>query len=128
MYDLLLSGQYLYVGKTPCAAGSSRSVFADFTLPTSQRPDGSKRYQIDMKLTLGAAVFWLSMAMAQGQAVGQERLLNCTSTVVEDYDCAQVIAPVACYNQFKFNSASTFTCIEGKDDADKARMVSRPPR
>lgn len=80
-----------------------------------------------MKFTIGAAAFWLSMAMVQGQAVGQERLLNCTSTVVEDYDCAQVIAPVACYNQFKFNSASTFTCIEGKDDADKARMVRRTP-
>ena len=75
-----------------------------------------------MKFTLAAMALWLSVA--QGQAAGQERLLTCTSAVVEDYDCAQVIAPVACYNQFKFNSASTFTCIEGKDDADKARMVS----
>ncbi|KAK0738861.1 hypothetical protein B0T18DRAFT_289485, partial [Schizothecium vesticola] len=52
----------------------------------------------------------------------------CTSAVVEDYDCAHVIAPVACYNQFKFNSASTFTCIEGKDDADKARMFCKCAR
>lgn len=123
MSDQVLTAQYLYVAKTPCAVGSFRSVSAEFTFPRSQRPDPDKRNQVAMKLTLGAAALWLSMAMVQGQAVGQERLLNCTSTVVEDYDCAQVIAPVACYNQFKFNSASTFTCIEGKDDADKARMV-----
>ena len=96
--------------------------------PSLRANDPTPAKDIAMKLTLGATAFWLCMAMVQGQAVGQERLLNCTSAVVEDYDCANVIAPVACYNQFKFNSASTFTCIEGKDDADKARMVRRPPR
>ncbi|KAK1833700.1 hypothetical protein QBC39DRAFT_328968 [Podospora conica] len=81
-----------------------------------------------MKLTFGFTALWLSMAMVQGQAVGQERLLDCTPEVVEDIDCANVIAPVACYNQYKFTSPNAFTCIEGENDADKARMFCKCAR
>ena len=45
---------------------------------------------------------------------------------VKDDDCADVINPNACYNQFRFN-AQTLQCIDGKDNADRARKVRSHP-
>ncbi|ELQ43576.1 hypothetical protein OOU_Y34scaffold00142g3 [Pyricularia oryzae Y34] len=45
---------------------------------------------------------------------------ECTSDLVRTDDCADVINPAACYNQFRWN-ARTLTCIEGIDDADRKR-------
>jgi len=43
---------------------------------------------------------------------------------LKDDECYDVINPNACYNQFRFN-ARTLQCIDGKDDADRARKVRR---
>ena len=71
-----------------------------------------------MKITLGIPAFWLATALAQGN-------VECTSELASTDDCAAVINPAACYNMFQFRDAQTLGCIEGVDDADRARKVRR---
>lgn len=71
-----------------------------------------------MRLYFGLLAFWIALVFGQG---GQE----CTAEMVRTDDCAAVINPAACYNQFRFN-ANTLRCIEGTDNADRARKVRGP--
>ncbi|ERS97595.1 hypothetical protein HMPREF1624_05766 [Sporothrix schenckii ATCC 58251] len=47
----------------------------------------------------------------------------CPADLAASTDCADVINPNACYNEFGFRGQQTLNCIEGKDKADKARKV-----
>jgi hypothetical protein len=48
---------------------------------------------------------------------------ECTREVARTDDCAAVINANACYNKFRWN-AQTLTCIDGTDNAAKAKKVS----
>ncbi|KAK4213378.1 hypothetical protein QBC37DRAFT_463890 [Rhypophila decipiens] len=54
-----------------------------------------------------------------------EPMAECTRQLAATNDCADVINPNACYNQFKFSGTRTLSCIEGKSDADRARKACR---
>lgn len=69
-----------------------------------------------MKITVSISAFWLATALAQGN-------VECTSELASTDDCADVINPAACYNMFQFRNAQTLGCIDGVDDADRARKV-----
>ncbi|KAK3356540.1 hypothetical protein B0T25DRAFT_497152 [Lasiosphaeria hispida] len=73
-----------------------------------------------MKLPLGLIALWLAMALGQQET-------ECTRELARTDDCADVINPNACYNQFRFRDAQTLTCIDGKDTADRARKAHCPP-
>jgi hypothetical protein len=49
---------------------------------------------------------------------------ECTMEAARSDDCAAVIDANACYNKFRWN-AQTLTCIDGTDNAVKAKMVCR---
>lgn len=70
-----------------------------------------------MKFSLGVLSILLATVAAQTEQV-------CTQELVKDVDCADVINPTACYNMFRFRNAQTLSCIEGTDNADRARKVS----
>ncbi|CAI4220172.1 unnamed protein product [Parascedosporium putredinis] len=67
-----------------------------------------------MKFSLGVLSILLATVAAQTEQV-------CTQELVKDVDCADVINPTACYNMFRFRNAQTLSCIEGTDNADRAR-------
>ncbi|KAK3686220.1 hypothetical protein B0T22DRAFT_483117 [Podospora appendiculata] len=69
-----------------------------------------------MKLPL--ALMTICLAMALGQQVD-----DCPIALLRTDDCADVINPNACYNEFRFTSARTLQCIDGKDDKDRARKA-----
>jgi len=68
-----------------------------------------------MKLNFGFLVLWFAVGLAQ------IKMLDCDEDVIQTEDCAEVISPIACYNQFKWN-AQTLTCIEGTDAEKKAKV------
>ncbi|KAK3368758.1 hypothetical protein B0H63DRAFT_565392 [Podospora didyma] len=70
-----------------------------------------------MKLSVGLMALW--MALTFGQTFPE-----CTRELLRTDDCAEVVNPNACYNQYRFN-ARTLTCIEGKDDADRKRKFCK---
>jgi hypothetical protein len=49
---------------------------------------------------------------------------ECTIDLARSDDCAAVINANACYNKFRWN-AQTLTCIDGTDNAVKAKKVRR---
>jgi hypothetical protein len=71
-----------------------------------------------MKLSrsLGFVALWLAMALGQQVPV-------CSQELASTDDCADVINPNACYNEYGFRGTQTLACIEGKDNADRARKV-----
>ncbi len=71
-----------------------------------------------MKLPLWAMALWLAIALGQ--------TTECTRELASSNDCADVIDPSACYNEYRFG-ARTLQCIEGKDDADRARKARDAP-
>ncbi|KAI0597039.1 hypothetical protein F4775DRAFT_562217 [Biscogniauxia sp. FL1348] len=64
------------------------------------------------------ALLFLWTAAALGQQAAE-----CTRELAATDDCADVINANACYNQFRFTSRQTLTCIGGTDDADRIRKV-----
>ncbi|KAL2104627.1 hypothetical protein VUR80DRAFT_10073 [Thermomyces stellatus] len=68
-----------------------------------------------MNLLVGITL-WVATALAQAN-------VECTKEMVETDDCAAVINPAACYNMFQFRGRETLSCIEGTDDADRARKA-----
>jgi len=74
-----------------------------------------------MKLSLGFVTLWLAVVLAQQ---GQYPL--CTRELAATDDCADVINPNACYNQFRFRNAQTLACIDGTDNNDRIRKVRKP--
>lgn len=67
-------------------------------------------------LTLLLAI-WMTLAFGQAQ-----QYPVCTADLVKTDDCADVINPAACYNQFRWN-ARTLTCIDGADNKERQRKV-----
>ena len=73
----------------------------------------------------------LGIAMGQGESTDPEYkddlpfepMAECTRKLAATNDCADVINPNACYNQYKFSGTRTLSCIEGKSDADRQRKV-----
>ncbi|CAK7234553.1 hypothetical protein SBRCBS47491_008986 [Sporothrix bragantina] len=61
---------------------------------------------------------WLPAACAQ-------TVPACPADLAATADCADVINPNACYNEFGFRGQQTLNCIEGKDNADRARKVCK---
>lgn len=68
-----------------------------------------------MKLSIGFLTLWLTMALGQGQ------MLECTEELLQTEDCYEVMMPIACYNQFRWN-AQTINCINGSDAEKKAKV------
>ncbi|KAI1488790.1 hypothetical protein F5X96DRAFT_643581 [Biscogniauxia mediterranea] len=64
------------------------------------------------------ALLFLWVAAGFGQ-----QAVECTRELAATDDCADVINANACYNQFRFTSRQTLTCIGGTDDADRIRKV-----
>lgn len=73
-----------------------------------------------MKLSLTLIAFWLAMALGQTTTV-------CTAELASTDDCADVINPIACYNQFGFSGTRTLSCIDGKTDAERSRKARHIP-
>lgn len=71
-----------------------------------------------MKLSFGLIAMWFAMTFGQTAPV-------CTKELARTDECADVINANACYNQNRFNNAQTLQCIDGKDNADRARKVTR---
>ncbi|KAI5926706.1 hypothetical protein F4810DRAFT_653169 [Camillea tinctor] len=72
-----------------------------------------------MKSSSLAFVFlWATTALSQ-------QVTECTAELAATDDCADVINANACYNQFRFNSRQTLTCIGGTDDADRIRKACK---
>jgi hypothetical protein len=69
-----------------------------------------------MKLSAALMAVWVAMALGQSN-----QMLDCTEDVLESPECYEVIQPVACYNQFRWNT-QTFTCINGSDAEKKAKV------
>ncbi|EJT69538.1 hypothetical protein GGTG_13156 [Gaeumannomyces tritici R3-111a-1] len=72
-------------------------------------------------MKLATLVFALWAALAQGQA---QQFPVCTADLVKTDECADVINPAACYNQFRWNTR-TLTCIEGTNDQDRKRKACK---
>ncbi|KAI1498915.1 hypothetical protein F5X99DRAFT_411618 [Biscogniauxia marginata] len=70
-----------------------------------------------MKSALAFAFLWAAIALGQD-------VPECTRELAATDDCADVINANACYNQFRFTSPRTLTCIGGTDDADRIRKAS----
>jgi hypothetical protein len=47
---------------------------------------------------------------------------ECTKELLRTDDCADVINPAACYNQFRWNTR-TLQCIDGANDSERRRKV-----
>jgi hypothetical protein len=73
------------------------------------------REQSNMHISFTIIVFLLGTAAAQTYS-------ECTMEVARSDDCAAVINANACYNKFRWN-AQTLTCIDGTDNAVKAKKV-----
>ncbi|CAK7219910.1 hypothetical protein SEUCBS140593_004052 [Sporothrix eucalyptigena] len=56
-------------------------------------------------------------------AIWAQSVPACPADLAATTDCADVINPNACYNEFGFRGQQTLNCIEGKDNADKARKT-----
>ena len=69
-----------------------------------------------MKLSFGLVTVFVAVALGQAGT-------TCTREMAQSDDCADVINPNACYNQFRFRNMQTLQCIAGKNDADRARKV-----
>ncbi|KAK3998198.1 hypothetical protein QBC44DRAFT_314000 [Cladorrhinum sp. PSN332] len=78
------------------------------------------------KLTMIPKLSLFVFVWAASLALGQQAL-ECTREVARSDECADVINPNACYNQFRWNSR-TLSCIDGKDDADRKRKVKQDRR
>ncbi|KAK3317911.1 hypothetical protein B0H66DRAFT_532419 [Apodospora peruviana] len=63
---------------------------------------------------------WLVLGL---QGVFGQNYPVCTRELAATDECADVINPNACYNQYKFSGTRTLSCIDGKDDADRKRKV-----
>ncbi|KAK0639741.1 hypothetical protein B0T16DRAFT_337310 [Cercophora newfieldiana] len=50
-----------------------------------------------------------------------QQMLDCDEEVIQSEECSEVISPIACYNQFRWNQ-QTLTCIEGTDAEKKAKF------
>jgi len=68
-----------------------------------------------MRISFTFTAFLLGIASAQTYP-------ECTMEAARSDDCAAVINANACYNKFKWN-AQTLTCIDGTDNAVKAKKV-----
>ncbi|KAI0169263.1 hypothetical protein GGR52DRAFT_514274 [Hypoxylon sp. FL1284] len=66
-----------------------------------------------MKLSSAFTLIWAAVAFGQ-------QFPECTRELAATDDCAAVIDANACYNQFKFNSNQTLSCIDGTDNNDRA--------
>ncbi|KAH6633948.1 hypothetical protein B0J18DRAFT_414812 [Chaetomium sp. MPI-SDFR-AT-0129] len=70
-----------------------------------------------------AASFGVIVALL-GLATAQTSFPECTTDLLRTDDCAAVVNPTACYNQFRW-SARTLGCIDGVDDTQrKARACA----
>lgn len=58
-----------------------------------------------------------------GVALGQN-YPECTRELLRTDDCAAVVNPNACYNQFRW-SARTLSCIDGENDTQRKQRVSQ---
>jgi len=67
-----------------------------------------------MKLSFGFLAIWVTMTFAQ---VGTD----CPDELMQSEDCYEVMSPIACYNQFRWNQ-QTLTCINGSDAEKKAKV------
>jgi hypothetical protein len=47
---------------------------------------------------------------------------DCPADLVVTDDCTDVVNPIACYNQYRWN-ARTLSCIDDKTDAERKRKV-----
>lgn len=64
----------------------------------------------------------LSLILLLPLAHAQTTPTECTADLVVTDDCTDVMNPIACYNQYRWNTR-TLSCIEGANDAERKRKV-----
>ncbi|KAK0628764.1 hypothetical protein B0T17DRAFT_614640 [Bombardia bombarda] len=67
----------------------------------------------------------ITLLLAVGGLAQTTQPTECTRELARSDDCADVINPNACYNQFRWTSSRTLQCIDGKDQADRARKACK---
>ncbi|KAH6853267.1 hypothetical protein B0I37DRAFT_409456 [Chaetomium sp. MPI-CAGE-AT-0009] len=72
-----------------------------------------------MKLTTSLGLIALLVEAALGQ-----NFPECTRELLRTDDCAAVVNPNACYNQFRWN-ARTLGCIEGENDTQRKQRACK---
>jgi hypothetical protein len=72
-----------------------------------------------MKLPLAL----LAIAVWFVKVYGQQAT-DCPADLVVTDDCTDVMNPIACYNQYRWNTR-TLSCIEGANDTERKRKVRR---
>lgn len=70
-----------------------------------------------MRLTGYLGLIALCIIMALGQI-----FTECTPDLLATDDCADVANPIACYNEYRWNT-QTLQCIDGTNDADRRRKA-----
>ncbi len=71
-----------------------------------------------MQLTAAVGLIALSVPAVLGQTYPA-----CTRTLLRTDECAAVVNPSACYNQFRWNTR-TLQCIDGANDTERKARVS----
>ena len=71
-----------------------------------------------MQLTAAVGLIALFVPAVLGQTYPV-----CTRTLLRTDECAAVVNPSACYNQFRWNTR-TLQCIDGTDDTERKARVS----
>ncbi len=68
--------------------------------------------------SLGLVALLLTAGLAQAQTFPE-----CTRALLRTDECAAVVNPSACYNQFRWNTR-TLGCIDGANDTERKARVS----
>jgi hypothetical protein len=92
------------------------------TLGISRRKHISHRIAIHIQLLImKLATFFQLIPLFLGVALGQN-YPECTRELLRTDECAAVVNPNACYNQFRW-SARTLSCIDGENDTQRKQRV-----
>lgn len=124
-------GQECGTSSTP-GIGISLVILAqvlDIPVPRYCRPRCRSRHPLfigssfgpksTMKLTTPAGLIALFVTAVLGQG---QQFPECTRELLRTDECAAVVNPSACYNQFRWNTR-TLGCIDGTNDAERKKRV-----
>ncbi|KAB5566331.1 hypothetical protein GE09DRAFT_1218597 [Coniochaeta sp. 2T2.1] len=66
----------------------------------------------------------LNIALWLAATASAQQATTCTSDLVVTDDCTDVMNPIACYNQYRWNTR-TLSCIEGTNDTERKRKACK---
>ncbi len=106
-------------------AVSCQTTKSVFPVSQDQHHHTHGKYYQHPKMRIPLALLSIALWVATARA---QQATTCTSDLVVTDDCTDVMNPIACYNQYRWN-ARTLSCIEGANDTErkrKARLVQNP--